>query len=677
MGGRLFAPRRHIMAARGITRSKIWPLAWKSMPGRVSGFVAIAMGLFVGAAVALNLNLSRLKDSFAWVEHTNEVLRNISASERALLEAESGERGYLLTGERSYLDSYNRSQVQIPKLLDLLRQLVSDNPNQTERLDGLRQSINARLEEFRQAIEAGPGRLNDALAILTTARSTQLTPRIEDKIAQFRQAELSLLEERQQNADHAAVLATFFAGATSILALLSAAVGVHLLQRQRTVGQLRAANDELTKSQQDLKSREAHLESILATVPDAMVIIDETGVIESFSATAERLFGFTALDVRGQNVSILMPTPYRQEHDGYLARYLTTGERHIIGIGRVVVGQRKDGSTFPMELSVGEVLLEGKRQFIGFVGDLTQRQERERALHEVQSELMHVSRLSTMGEMASSLAHELNQPLAAMTNYMQGSKRLLENRPDERVGLAREALDKAADQALRAGQVIQRLRAFVARGETEKRIQSIKKLVEEASALALLAAKEQSIQVTMEFDPSVDLVLVDRIQIQQVLLNLLRNAIEAMQASARRQLVVSTTPAADHMVAVNVTDTGPGIAPEVASKLFQPFTTTKRSGMGVGLSISRTIIESHGGQIIVAPSPGGGTIFALRCLASIRRNSMMANDSVVHVIDDDDAARQSWSSCLGAPSSRLVPTSPQGLSSMPSLLLNPGASSPT
>jgi two-component system, LuxR family, sensor kinase FixL len=170
-------------------------------------------------------------------------------------------------------------------------------------------------------------------------------------------------------------------------------------------------------------------------------------------------------------------------------------------------------------------------------------------------------------------------------------------------------LGKAADQALRAGQVIQRLRAFVARGETEKRIESIKKLVEETSALALLAAKEQSVQVTMEFDPSVDLVLVDRIQIQQVLLNLFRNAIEAMQASARRQLVVSTTSAADHMVCVNVIDTGPGIAPGVASKLFQPFTTTKRSGLGVGLSISRTIIESHGGQITVAPNPGGGTIF--------------------------------------------------------------------
>jgi two-component system, LuxR family, sensor kinase FixL len=196
-----------------------------------------------------------------------------------------------------------------------------------------------------------------------------------------------------------------------------------------------------------------------------------------------------------------------------------------------------------------------------------------------------------------------------MTNYLQGSKRILENSSDERVALARDAMGKAADQALRAGQVIQRLRAFVARGETERQIESIKKLVEEASALALLGAKEQSVQVTLEFDPSVDLVLVDRIQIQQVLLNLFRNAIEAMQASARRQLVVSINPAADHMVCVNVTDTGPGIAPDVASRLFQPFTTTKRSGMGVGLSISRTIIEAHGGQITVAPNPGGGTIF--------------------------------------------------------------------
>jgi two-component system sensor kinase FixL len=357
--------------------------------------------------------------------------------------------------------------------------------------------------------------------------------------------------------------------------------------------------------------QEAHLRSILATVPDAMVIIDERGNIQSFSTTAKRLFGFTEDEVQGRNVNMLMPPPYRQEHDGYLQRYLTTGERHIIGVGRVVVGQRKDGSTFPMELSVGEVALEGKRQFIGFVRDLTQRQEGERLLHEVQSELLHISRLSTMGEMASTLAHELNQPLSAIANYLQGSKRLLENSPDERATLIIEAMEKAAAQAVRAGQVIQRLRDFVARGETERRIESIKKIVEEASALALVAAKEQSVRVDLRLDPSIDLVLVDKVQIQQVLLNLLRNALEAMQTSIRRELIVSTAPASADMVAISIADTGCGIAPDAASQLFQPFFTTKRQGMGIGLSISRTIIESHGGQITAEPNPNGGTIFRL------------------------------------------------------------------
>jgi two-component system sensor kinase FixL len=306
---------------------------------------------------------------------------------------------------------------------------------------------------------------------------------------------------------------------------------------------------------------------------------------------------------------MLMPAPYRREHDGYLSRYLHTGERRIIGVGRVVVGQRKDGSTFPMELSVGEVLLEGQRQFIGFVRDLTERQERERRLHEVQAELLHISRLSTMGEMASALAHELNQPLSAITNYLQGSRRLLQNVSDGRTTVIENALDKAAEQALRAGQVIQRLRDFVARGETEKRIESINRMVEEASALALVAAKEQSVRVKLQLDPTIDLVLVDKVQVQQVLLNLLRNALEAMQTSDRRELVVSTAPAADDMIAVNVADSGGGIPPDIAAQLFRPFVTTKRQGMGIGLSISRTIIESHGGQITTEPNPGGGTIF--------------------------------------------------------------------
>lgn len=373
-----------------------------------------------------------------------------------------------------------------------------------------------------------------------------------------------------------------------------------LLRRSRLAS---AANADIARA------GEVQVQSILDTIPDAMVVIGERGTIKSFSATAERLFGYAAAEVVGKNVKMLMPPPYRDSHDGYLGRYLRTGERRIIGIGRVVVGERKDGSTFPMELAVGEMRVRNERFFTGFIRDLTERQETEARLQELQAELVHMSRLTAMGEMASALAHELNQPLSAIANYMKGSRRLLENSEDERVTLLRDAMDKAADQALRAGQIIRRLRDFVARGESERRVEDLKKLIEEASALALVGAKDRGIRVRFEFDPAIDFVLADKVQVQQVLLNLMRNAIEAMEESEKRELVVATTSVADKMVEISVADTGSGIAPEIGAQLFQPFVTTKRQGMGVGLSISRTIIEAHGGSIAPRPNPGGGTIF--------------------------------------------------------------------
>jgi len=363
------------------------------------------------------------------------------------------------------------------------------------------------------------------------------------------------------------------------------------------------------ESTQAALAREAHVKSILDTVPDAMVVIDIRGSMQSFSAAASRLFGYNSDEVIGKNVSLLMPSPYREQHDGYLERYLRTGERRIIGIGRVVVGERKDGSTFPMELSVGEMISGADRFFTGFIRDLSERQKTESRLQELQSELVHISRLTAMGEMASTLAHELNQPLSAISNYLKGSRRLIEAQTDERSARMRDALDKAAEQALRAGQIIRRLRDFVARGESERRVENITKLVEEASALALVGSKDQAVRVRFRFDPSIDLVLADKIQIQQVLLNLMRNAVEAMQDSAKRELLLAAAPADDDMIRVTVADTGSGISPEVASQLFQPFITTKQQGMGVGLSICRTIVESHGGQIWVEANPGGGTVF--------------------------------------------------------------------
>ena len=359
------------------------------------------------------------------------------------------------------------------------------------------------------------------------------------------------------------------------------------------------------------RAREAHVQSILDTIPEAMVVIDEQGIVQSFSATAERLFGHRGAEVTGQNVRMLMPSPYHEEHDGYIARYLRTGERRIIGIGRVVVGQRKDGSTFPMELAVGEMKSGERRFFTGFLRDLTERQQTEARLQELQAELVHVSRLTAMGEMASALAHELNQPLSAIANYMKGSQRLLETSTDQRAGQVRDAMDKAAEQALRAGQIIRRLRDFVARGETERRVEDVKKLIEEASALALVGAKDRGVRVRFDLAPAVNFMLADKVQIQQVLLNLIRNAIEAMDGCERRDLVIATAALPGNMIEISVADTGSGIAPEIAAQLFQPFVTSKAQGMGVGLSISRTIVEAHGGTIAPRPNPGGGTVFCL------------------------------------------------------------------
>jgi two-component system sensor kinase FixL len=373
--------------------------------------------------------------------------------------------------------------------------------------------------------------------------------------------------------------------------------------------QLQRKRIQAAASARQAQAREVHLTSILATVPEAMIVIDERGLIQSFSSAAERLFGYRPFEVIGQNIKMLMPSPYRENHDGYLERYLRTGERRIIGIGRVVVGERKDGSTFPMELAVGEMRSSNQRFFTGFIRDLTERQQTEARLQELQSELVHISRLTAMGEMASALAHELNQPLSAIANYMKGSRRLLEGSTDDKAALLRDAMDKAAEQALRAGQIIRRLRDFVARGESERRVESVNKLVEEASALALVGAKDQGVRVRFQFDPTVDLVLADKVQIQQVLLNLLRNAVEAMEGSPKRELVISTASGMDGMVTISVADTGSGIAPDVMSQLFQPFVTNKRHGMGVGLSISRTIVEAHGGQIDAEPNSAGGTIF--------------------------------------------------------------------
>ena len=356
------------------------------------------------------------------------------------------------------------------------------------------------------------------------------------------------------------------------------------------------------------REREERLRSITQTAPDAIVVIDESGIIDTINPAAERLFGYASDELVGENVNILMPSPYREAHDAHLARYRETGRKRVIGIGRVVVGRRKDGTTFPARLSIGEIELEHGRLFTGFLHDITERQDIQRRAGILQQELMHASRLSAMGEMASGIAHELNQPLTAIMNYAKAARRHLERTEPDPAPIA-DLVDKAGHQAERAAEIIKRLRRFIRKDEIERRPEPINAAVEEAAALALIGASDRNIELIFSLDDALPPVLMDRIEVQQVVLNILRNAIEAFEGTGACKIRVSTRTRGPDRVEVDIRDNGPGLAPHVADDPFRPFQTTKADGMGIGLAISHTIIHAHGGQLWAENPPEGGAAF--------------------------------------------------------------------
>ena len=293
-----------------------------------------------------------------------------------------------------------------------------------------------------------------------------------------------------------------------------------------------------------------------------------------------------------------------------------------------------------MELAVGEVHADGRLLRTCFLRDLSEWQATEARLQELQAELLHVSRLSAAGEIASALAHELNQPLTAITSAIRAAQRRFAAMPHAETAEAtkiREAMKLAAEQALRAGQIVRHLREFITPGDADRRLEDLPRLVEEAAGLALVGARERGIDVTFRFDPGLPPVVVDRIQVQQVLLNLVRNALEAMTAdegagggaTRRRELVIAAALAAPDLVVIEVADTGPGLEPKVAGRLFELFVSTKRGGMGMGLSISRTIIEAHGGSLGAEPNSAGGTVFRFTLPAAPPPDRVAAGQNMV------------------------------------------------
>ncbi|HZB90399.1 MAG TPA: CHASE3 domain-containing protein [Stellaceae bacterium] len=436
-----------------------------------AGAAAVAVALVLLSVFALDLNVGRLRQSFGWVQHTDDVLLQLARIEATMIDGESGERGYLLTGDGAYLATFQHARDTVGGEMDRLAALIADNPEQAQRLAALRPLVIARFDEFQRVVDLGPAHLTDALAILDRARSEQWTPKIRRGLAELRRTELALLGERQHRSTRDAVTANLLAIAAGVGALASLGFGLFLLQRQR-----------------------AH---------------------------------------------------YR--------------------------------------------------------------------IDQLQRELIHVSRLNTMGQTASMLAHEMKQPLTATTNYIRGVRRLLAasgGAPPERIS---EILAKADAQVDRAAQIVARLRAFVSKGETERRAEDVAATIDEAISLVELG--HPGVRLERALAAPLPAVAIDKVQIQQVLINLMRNAAEAMHQTGPGDIRVSARPV-DAMVEIAVADRGPGLPKEVEERLFHPFVSTKAEGMGVGLSICRAIVESHGGRIWAEPNPGGGTVFRFTVAAA-------------------------------------------------------------
>ena len=357
--------------------------------------------------------------------------------------------------------------------------------------------------------------------------------------------------------------------------------------------------------------QEAETEAILDTAVDAIIIIDETGRIETFNKAATQLFGYTAAETLGKPVSMLMPEPHRSQHDHYMSRYLTTGEAKIIGIGRDLEAVDQSGRRIPIHLSVSEVQSESGRRFTGIIRDLSEQQAARQALAEQREKLAHVGRLSSMGEMTASIAHEINQPLTAISMYAQAGIKLID-RGEPDLARLRDALEKLNTQSLRAGAVIERIQRFARAQKSERIMLDVNHLLDDLGKLAESDARLYNVELELELAPGLPEVFGDPIQVQQVALNLIRNAIDAMRDIRfvhGRRISLSTSLRSDRMVEIAVSDLGPGVAEDQKELLFTPFHTTKKEGMGMGLSICRSIMTEHGGALSYRDNDGPGATF--------------------------------------------------------------------
>jgi PAS domain S-box-containing protein len=370
---------------------------------------------------------------------------------------------------------------------------------------------------------------------------------------------------------------------------------------------------ERKSAERALHESAGRMRALIETAVDGAILIDARGVVLMFNPAGEKLFGYSADEVIGKNVKMLMPEPYQHEHDRYIANYLDSRKPKIIGIGREVVGRRKDGSTFPMDLSVGEARQDGESIFVGIIRDLTSRKRTEAELEQARAELVRVARVTTLGELTAAIAHEVNQPLTGLVSSGNACLRWLAGDVPN-LKAARESVERMISAGSRAGEVISRIRALVGKSPPLRDRLNINDAITEVIALVRGEVQRNRISLRTKLSTDVPLVLGDRIQLQQVILNLMLNAIEAMSEVSHptRELSVLSVKDGPNGALVTVEDSGVGLDQAALDQIFGAFYSTKAHGMGIGLAVSRTIVQAHGGRLWATPNVPRGATFRFR-----------------------------------------------------------------
>lgn len=358
---------------------------------------------------------------------------------------------------------------------------------------------------------------------------------------------------------------------------------------------------------------DASLKAVLDTIVDGVILIDNVGLINRYNPACEKIFGYTASEVRGKNINMLMPDRYRHHHDDYISNYRKTGQAQIIGIGREVSGQRKNGDIFPMYLSVGENRTQGQEGYVGIIRDLSEDVEKTENYNRLQQEYFHLSRVAAMNQLGTAIAHELNQPLAAIMNYLQAATTTLQAQESIDKEKFQQILSKSTEQVDRAAKTLSSLRRFIKSGEIQKEGFDLLKVVKTSVKITLLGFSKMNVSITYDFPNDLPEIFGSDVQIQQVLVNLLRNACEAMESSQEKTLILNAKLVGENIVQIGVVDTGEGLSSEKIDLLFNLFSSDKKDGLGVGLSISQSIVSGHGGKLWCEHNPreGSGFYFTL------------------------------------------------------------------